>query len=1677
MKNIIIIITSILLILLSTSHLTAQSPQKMSFQAVIRNINNVPVSMSTIGIRISVIYGSPEGIAVYTETQNGNTNSNGLISLQIGTGKVMVGTFASIDWANGPFFIKTETDPNGGNDYTIVGTSELLSVPYALFALNTHLNDHIGTSYEKMDLSSLKIGQIININMTKGVDFYTAGHILISSTGDNHFEGSFLSYNKVTGLLSIEISEVIGSGSYNFWNIDVNAVRGYNGSKGAVGTAGLDGAVGINGTNGDIGLTGVAGTDGLPGIKGDIGLTGANGIDAINGEPLIANGTTSQYYRGDKTWRLLNTTEVLEGANKYYTDSLARLALTVNVTGLTYSNTSGVMELASNYFIPITYNLSGTNTGDQILPTIASLGAEPLIALGVLGQYWRGDKSWQYLDHNAVGIQNTTSSTYGLIKLAGDLTGDASLPRIAINAIKSGNILNLNVTDEKIESMNGAKIFGNISGNAENISGVASILNGGTGVDNISDMKVSYGFNNLNNTSDANKPISNATQTELNLKSTSNSPTFTGTVSGITKDMVGLSNVDNTTDLNKPLSSNIIASLLLKENSANKSTSTLLGNSNVLFPTQHAVQTYVDDAILNVTVQNATPLVLGKIKLGGDLNGTGSSSESPIITNFAITTNKIADGTVTDQKIVTLSASKIIGNISGNALNISGILAIENGGTGATTTSAAKTELGLENVNNTTDANKEISTAANIALALKANLASPSFTGIVNSPNFTGTLTGNASTANKLTTSRTINGISFDGSSNITIPDNTRILQSEKAANNGVATLDGSGKVLISQLPVGSQSFKGAWDATSNLPLLTDGVGTAGWTYIVSVAGTQIFDTESVIFNAGDNIIYNGSIWQRTPNASSVNSVNNQQGVIVLSTSEIGEGSNFYFTNDRSRASLSSTSPIYYNSSTGVISSQEASIAQNGFLSSSDWAVFNSKQNAGNYITPTSTETLTNKTITNAIITSPTGINKNDVGLSNVNNTADGFKNVLSASKLTTSKTINGVAFDGSSNINITDPTKISSAEKAAINGVATLDGYGKIPAGQMSSIAISTTFVIATQDEMLALSTAQKGDIAIRTDLHTTFILINLPYSDISHWQELLTPLATVQTVNEKTGTVILNTDDIAEGNNKYFTNERVAGKEPTILQGTINDYYRGDKTWQILNATSVGLDNVDNTADFNKNTLSATKLTTARNINGISFDGSHDITITANTNDATASVKGRILLGGDLNGIGSSSFTPIISLAAISNEKIADNAISSSKILDENITTNKIASLAVTDAKLVTISGVKVTGDIAGKAANITGVLALANGGTGSTTAAGAKTAIGLSNVNNTSDLDKPVSTATAAFVIANADKYLSVSAGDEIFTTASEYVVATGMTFTPPAGQYIVNFNSQYKIEAGDRTGQAAIELNNAYTNLISRPVTHSTHSTTYGAGETLRAGVYYNAGAVTTSGTLTLDAENNPNAQFIFHFGAAFSTGAGFNLVLVNGASACNVFWIAEGAIALGASSTMKGMLLSNAGAVTVGSGSNVEGSLYSKTGAIGIDASSITAIDDCTTSFGSLSDFVIFSNSGNISNAGASVITGDIASNSGIVSTFAAATLNGTIYSPGISNSIARFSIYKNGAIIPFSNRERNSNFNIGEINLQAIATVAAGENIEVRWNVDAGKVKLQNRIFTIQSVR
>ena len=183
---------------------------------------------------------------------------------------------------------------------------------------------------------------------------------------------------------------------------------------------------------------------------------------------------------------------------------------------------------------------------------------------------------------------------------------------------------------------------------------------------------------------------------------------------------------------------------------------------------------------------------------------------------------------------------------------------------------------------------------------------------------------------------------------------------------NGVATLDSGGKVPVSELPaavLGALSYQGTWNASTNTPTLTSSVGTKGYYYVVDVAGNTNLNgiTDWLV---GDWAVFNGSVWQKIDNTDAVTSVNGLTGTVVLTTTNIAEGTNLYYTDARARAAVSAGTGISYSSSTGVITNsapdQTVAIAGGTGISTS-----------GTYPSFTVTNTAPDQTV---VLTAGTGI-------------------------------------------------------------------------------------------------------------------------------------------------------------------------------------------------------------------------------------------------------------------------------------------------------------------------------------------------------------------------------------------------------------------------------------------------------------------------------------------------------------------------------------------------------------------------------------------------------------------------------------------------------------------------------------------------------------------------------
>ncbi|MFT5602461.1 MAG: hypothetical protein ACI9N1_002717, partial [Flavobacteriales bacterium] len=220
----------------------------------------------------------------------------------------------------------------------------------------------------------------------------------------------------------------------------------------------------------------------------------------------------------------------------------------------------------------------------------------------------------------------------------------------------------------------------------------------------------------------------------------------------------------------------------------------------------------------------------------------------------------------------------------------------------------------------------------------------------------------------------------------------------------------------------------------------------------------------------------------------------------------------------------------------------------------------------------------------------------------------------------------------------------------------------------------------------------------------------------------------------------------------------------------------------------------------------------------------------------------------------------------------------------------------------------------------------------------------------------------------------------------------------------------------------TDQCRFDLFRTYIHLNDLFVTYpGVHAPAFGSGETITPGVYSTGGAGSIGGALTLDGGGDPNAYFVIKCNGALTVGAGSTVTLINGAQSCNVFWIAEGAISVGANAVVKGTLFAHIGAVGLGADVNLEGRMLSLEGAISIGVGSVAIAPSCISTIpvfcetectpapevdvlGVLSDFALYTSLGAVANTSTSGIDGNIGSNGGAISGYASSAVIGSFHS-------------------------------------------------------------------------
>jgi hypothetical protein len=642
------------------------------------------------------------------------------------------------------------------------------------------------------------------------------------------------------------------------------------------------------------------------------------------------------------------------------------------------------------------------------------------------------------------------------------------------------------------------------------------------------------------------------------------------------------------------------------------------------------------------------------------------------------------------------------------AVKLAGVLPIASGGTGATNAIAARTNLGLGNVDNTADADKPVSIATLAILDTKEAIANKSTNIIADSASsvkypsvkaikdYVDARTSSANNANlaakatALATPRTINGVAFDGTANITIPV-------------GVTPADADSTTK------GILQLAGDLSGTAASPRIKDGAITNA--KITSVSGSKV--TGDISGNAASATLASSSTKLAT--ARTIN------GIAFDGTADI-------------------TIPV-------GVTPADANATTKGILQlagdlSGTAALPRIAQNA------VTTTKLADGSVTDAKI--------NTVSGSKV--TGDIAGNAATATKLTTARTINGTAFDGTADITITTNAStlsgtiglvnggtgastaaaartnlgleigtdvlaqrtfgtaansastdfVAATEKGANNGVATLGNNGKIPSTQIPAISFQNVNVVNSDAAMIGIAGAQVGSIAIRTDNNNNYVLSALPASTLSNWIALATPLY-VSTVNGYAGpNVVLTTNDVAEGTtNKYFTDARVRNAISAVAPLNFN------ATSGVLSMTAASgsSDGYLSSADFTTFNNKQTALTA-----GVDY-----ATPSGNITGNAANVTGIVSIA---NG-GTGTSTAAGALVALGAEP-SDNK--SNDILVDGASTTKFPTFKAIKDYVDQQSANAGVADNSITSAKINGTIAIAKGGTGASTAAGARTNLGL-------------------------------------------------------------------------------------------------------------------------------------------------------------------------------------------------------------------------------------------------------------------------------------------------------------------------------------------------------------
>jgi hypothetical protein len=865
---------------------------------------------------------------------------------------------------------------------------------------------------------------------------------------------------------------------------------------------------------------------------------------------------------------------------------------------------------------------------------------EPTIAAGTAAQYWQGTKTWQTLDKASVGLGSVdnTADTAKPVSTAqqtalnlkaniasptftGKVTTELGTTALASINIPHGVAPSAPVNGDVWTTTAGLFLRTNgvsvgplgVGGEPAIAAGTAAQYWQGTKTWQTLD-KAAVGLGSVDNTTDLAKPVSTATQTALNLKANLAAPTFTGVPAAPTATLG-----TNTTQLATTAfvqaavgaagGGDMLSSVYDSDDDGKVNAAVaadavpwagITGKPATFPPTLPIAQADVTSLVADLALKAplAAPTFTGipaAPTAAQATNTTQLATTAFVQTNMALKAN--ATHTHAQADITSLVAD----------------LALKAPLADPTFTGTPDAPTATAGTSTTQIATTAFVTTAD---ALKANLASPTFTGVPAAP-----------TAAALTSTTQLATTAF-----VTSALANYQLESEKGANDGYASLDSVGKVPMAQLPaavIGSVIYKGTWNAATNTPTIPSAVGATGWYYLVAVAGSTLINGISD-WAINDWIISNGVTWDKVDNTDQVTSVAGRQGAVVLAVGDV-----------------SGAAPLASPTLTGVPAAPTATPGTNTTqLATTAFVV------AGDALKANTTHTHAQADVTNLVtdlglkapLASPalTGTPTAPTAATADNDTqiaTTAFVQANMALKANATHThaqadvtnlvtdlglkapLASPTFTGTpaapTAATVTNTTQLATtafvqANIALMQPLIAAGTTAQYWRGDKSWVALDKTAVgLAnvdnTTDAAKPVSTATqtalnlKANIAsptftgkVTTELGTASLAsINLPHG-----------VAPTTPVN---GDMWTTTTGLFVRANGVTQGPLGAGGEPSIALGTTAQYWRGDKSWQTLDKTAVGLANVDNTADTAKpvSTAQQTALNLKANLAGPTFTG----------------------------------------------------------------------------------------------------------------------------------------------------------------------------------------------------------------------------------------------------------------------------------------------------------------------------------------------------------------------------------------------------------------------------------------------------------------------------------------